>query len=79
MKRLLKPVRGKNVVNITCPTSVGLLGKVETKYRLVFNRDVGNSHKYGWKSSVIWEQKDKTKKYTKSNGGKVPECIDRLF
>ena len=42
----------------------GLL-KVETKYRLVFNRDVGNSHKYGWKSSVIWEQKDKTKNLVK--------------
>lgn len=32
---------------------------------LFFNRDVGNSHKYGWKSSVIWEQKDKTKNVVK--------------
>jgi len=64
------------------PNAWGFLEKWKRNTDLFFNNwDVGNSHKYGWKSSEIWEQKDKTKKYymVKVMGGKVPECIDRLF
>lgn len=40
------------------PNAWGFLEKWKRNTDLFFNNwDVGNSHKYGWKSSVIWEQK----------------------